>query len=98
MPKRRISLADLNRTALGQGQALLGAIPPLPLQALGGFDTAGISQHAHPTVADISECLFFSPGDGRIWLQDQRMVLVHTEALGSLRRELIDSIGLDKAR
>eukprot|EP01034_Spumella_vulgaris_P037763 gene37763-46594_t len=34
MPKRRISLADLNRTALGQGQALLGAIPPLPLQAL----------------------------------------------------------------
>ncbi|MCZ8095050.1 MAG: sigma 54-interacting transcriptional regulator [Acidovorax sp.] len=98
MPKRRISLADLHRTAVGQGQALLGTVPAPAPRALGGFDTHGISQHAHPTVADISECLFFSPGDGRIWLQDQRMVLVHTEALGSLRRELIDSIGLDKAR
>ena len=98
MPKRRISLADLNRTAIGLGQTLLGATPSPPPQALGGFDTHGISQHAHPTVADISECLFFSPGDGRIWLQDQRMILLHSEALGSLRRELIDSIGLDKAR
>jgi DNA-binding NtrC family response regulator len=98
MPKRRVSLADLHRTAVGQGQALLGTVPAEAPRALGGFDTHGISQHAHPTVADISECLFFSPGDGRIWLQDQRMILLHSEALGSLRRELIDSIGLDKAR
>jgi transcriptional regulator with GAF, ATPase, and Fis domain len=98
MPKRRISLADLNRTAAGRGQTLLGSTPAPAPHALGGFDTHGISQHAHPTVADISECLFFSPGDGRIWLQDQRMILLHSEALGSLRRELIDSIGLDKAR
>nr|WP_296020717.1 sigma-54-dependent Fis family transcriptional regulator [uncultured Acidovorax sp.] len=98
MPKRRISLADLNRTAIGLGQTLLGPTPAPAPHALGGFDTHGISQHAHPTVADISECLFFSPGDGRIWLQDQRMILLHSEALGSLRRELIDSIGLDKAR
>ncbi|RKR66018.1 regulatory Fis family protein [Acidovorax sp. 94] len=98
MPKRRVSLADLHRTAVGQGQALLGTMPAEAPRALGGFDTHGISQHTHPTVADISECLFFSPGDGRIWLQDQRMILLHSEALGSLRRELIDSIGLDKAR
>lgn len=98
MPRRRISLADLHRNAVGQGQALLGTLPAEAPRALGGFDTHGISQHAHPTVADISECLFFSPGDGRIWLQDQRMVLLHSEALGALRRELIDSIGLDKAR
>lgn len=98
MPKRRVSLADLHRTAVGQGQALLGTVPAPAPRALGGFDTHGISQHTHPTVADISECLFFSPGDGRIWLQDQRMILLHSEALGSLRRELIDSIGLDKAR
>ncbi|MBW8466234.1 sigma-54-dependent Fis family transcriptional regulator [Acidovorax sp.] len=98
MPKRRVSLADLHRTAVGQGQALLGTMPGEAPRALGGFDTHGISQHTHPTVADISECLFFSPGDGRIWLQDQRMILLHSEALGSLRRELIDSIGLDKAR
>ncbi|GDY37945.1 sigma-54-dependent Fis family transcriptional regulator [Acidovorax sp. NB1] len=98
MPRRRVSLADLHRTAVGQGQALLGTVPAPAPRALGGFDTHGISQHTHPTVADISECLFFSPGDGRIWLQDQRMILLHSEALGSLRRELIDSIGLDKAR
>ena len=96
MSRRRVSLADLNRsTATVQAGGLLAAAEP---SALGGFDTVGVSQHAHPTVADISECLFFSPGDGRIWLQDQRMILLHSEALGSLRRELIDSIGLDKAR
>lgn len=99
MPRPRVSLADLNRskgTATGQARGLLAS--PAEPGAMGGFDTAGISQHTHPTVADISECLFFSPGDGRIWLQDQRMILLHSEALGSLRRELIDSIGLDKAR
>ena len=51
-----------------------------------------------PTLRDHTECLFFSPGDGRIWLNDQRMVLLHCEALGALRRELIDSLGLQRAR
>ncbi|WP_409513975.1 sigma 54-interacting transcriptional regulator [Variovorax sp. MHTC-1] len=62
------------------------------------FEASHVGSEEHPTIADISECLFFSPGDGRIWLQDQRMVLLHTEALGSLRRELIDSLGQEKAR
>ena len=51
-----------------------------------------------PRLADITECLFFSPGDGRIWLNDQRMLLVHTASMGTLRRELIDSVGLERAR
>jgi transcriptional regulator with GAF, ATPase, and Fis domain len=51
-----------------------------------------------PRLADITECLFFSPGDGRIWLNDQRMVLMHTASLGTLRRELIDGVGLERAR
>ncbi|WP_460904007.1 sigma 54-interacting transcriptional regulator [Paraburkholderia jirisanensis] len=42
--------------------------------------------------------LHFSPGDGRIWLDEQRMLLVHTGAIGTLRRELIESLGLDAAR
>jgi DNA-binding NtrC family response regulator len=91
----RISLADMARitgTALGEGDRT--AMP----QALGGFASANVGGDAHPTVADISECLFFSPGDGRIWLQDQRMVLLHTAALGALRREMIDSLGLEQAR
>lgn len=92
MPKQRISLADLVRTS-----GVPSGAGPLS-SAMGGFDTRDVSSQSHPTVADLSECLFFSPGDGRIWLQDQRMILLHSETLGSLRRELIDSIGLDKAR
>jgi two-component system, NtrC family, response regulator HydG len=51
-----------------------------------------------PRLEDITECLFFSPGDGRIWLNDQRMFLMHSRSLGTLRRELIDALGLERAR
>jgi len=51
-----------------------------------------------PTLADLTESLFFSPGDGRIWLNDQRMLLIHSSALSHLRRELIDTLGLARAR
>ena len=57
-----------------------------------------IDEGAAPTLRDLTESLAFSPGDGRIWLNDQRMVLMHTSALGTLRRELIDSVGLERAR
>ena len=46
----------------------------------------------------LTECLSFSPGDGRIWLNDQRMVLMHTASLGTLRRELIETLGIERAR
>ncbi|NDY92099.1 sigma-54-dependent Fis family transcriptional regulator [Ideonella livida] len=52
----------------------------------------------HPTMADLTESLFFSPGDGRIWLNDQRMLLLHSSAMGHLRRELIDTLGRERAR
>ncbi|WP_443115637.1 sigma 54-interacting transcriptional regulator [Herbaspirillum seropedicae] len=67
----------------------------------GGLSSAGTdrwSVDAHPTLADLSECLFFSPGDGRIWLNDQRMLLIHSRSMGTLRRELIDQLGIDQAR
>src|SRR5688500_9841506 len=86
----RISLADVAR-ATG---AALGRFDGAEVaRAMSRFEASHVGSDEHPTIADISECLFFSPGDGRIWLQDQRMVLLHTEALGSLRRELIDSLG-----
>ncbi|RST50322.1 sigma-54-dependent Fis family transcriptional regulator [Variovorax sp. MHTC-1] len=91
----RISLADVAR-ATG---AALGRFDGAEVaRAMSRFEASHVGSEEHPTIADISECLFFSPGDGRIWLQDQRMVLLHTEALGSLRRELIDSLGQEKAR
>jgi len=96
MPKsNRISLAQLNQAA-GAAARQEGGVTPWGGQWR--FDLQQIDGSSHPTVADLSECLFFSPGDGRIWLQDQRMVLMHAEALGALRRELIETMGLDRAR
>ncbi|KQV88877.1 sigma-54-dependent Fis family transcriptional regulator [Pelomonas sp. Root1237] len=51
-----------------------------------------------PTMGDLTESLFFSPGDGRIWLNDQRMLLLHSSSVGHLRRELIDTLGMERAR
>ncbi|KQW01511.1 sigma-54-dependent Fis family transcriptional regulator [Rhizobacter sp. Root1221] len=79
----RISLAEVSR-ATG---AMMRRGEPSPLDS-----------GQHPLMSDLTECLFFSPGDGRIWLNDQRMVLMHTSSLGALRRELIDSLGLERAR
>jgi two-component system response regulator HydG len=53
---------------------------------------------ASPTFDDLTNSLFFSPGDGRIWLNDQRMFLLHTASFGALRRELIETLGVERAR
>lgn len=57
-----------------------------------------LDEQSSPTVEDLTECLFFSPGDGRIWLEDQRMLLIHSSSFGLLRREINESLGLDKSR
>lgn len=46
-----------------------------------------------PSDADLRRLVHFSTEDGRIWLSDQRMVLVHAAALQALRGELLDSLG-----
>ena len=51
-----------------------------------------------PDITDLAARLHFSPADGRIWLDDQRMLLIHSRAMGVLRRELIESLGIDRAR
>lgn len=53
---------------------------------------------AAPTFEDLTEALHFALGDGRIWLNDQRMVLMQTNVLGRLRSEIIDGFGLEAAR
>ncbi len=95
MSSPRISLAELMRET-----GVTPAAPDVhsPFSGRWSFDLKQVDGSSAPTVGDLSECLFFSPGDGRIWLQDQRMLLVHSEALGGLRRELIETIGIDKAR
>lgn len=79
----RISLAEVSRKTGGM---------------LRRADSEHFSGEGAPTLADLTECVFFSPGDGRIWLNDQRMQLVHSSSLGQLRRELIDTLGIERAR
>jgi transcriptional regulator with GAF, ATPase, and Fis domain len=82
-PATRISLAEVSRTT----GAMMRRGDPSPAGPL-----------PQPQLQDLTECLFFSPGDGRIWLNDQRMVLMHTASIGTLRRELIETLGIDRAR
>lgn len=51
-----------------------------------------------PDIRDLAERLHFSPSNGRIWLDDSRMILLRTEAFGALRQELIESLGIESAR
>ena len=51
-----------------------------------------------PDNADLVSRIHFSPKDGRIWLDDQRMLLMHASGFGVLRRELIESLGMERAR
>ncbi len=51
-----------------------------------------------PSDADLRRLVHFSVGDGRIWLAGQRMLLVHAQALGGLRRELMQTIGREQTR
>ncbi len=51
-----------------------------------------------PDIQDLADRLRFAPQQGRIWLDDQRMMLMHISNLGSLRQELIESLGKERAR
>ena len=61
----------------------------------GSSNDLGHSAHALP---DLADCLVFQPEEGRISLSNQRMMMLHLASFGDMRRELIESIGLDKAR
>ena len=47
---------------------------------------------AAPTMRELTECLYFSIGDGRIWLNDRRMLLFDVANLGMIRREELDYV------
>ncbi|THF60361.1 sigma-54-dependent Fis family transcriptional regulator [Pseudothauera rhizosphaerae] len=51
-----------------------------------------------PLTPEILKRLHFNPAEGLIWLEDRRMVLMHAEAMGALRQELIESLGSEAAR
>ncbi|MFZ4858040.1 MAG: sigma 54-interacting transcriptional regulator [Desulfuromonadaceae bacterium] len=47
---------------------------------------------------DLRTRLRFCPDTGQIWLHEHRMLLIHAAAQATIRRELIDTLGLDRAR
>lgn len=75
----------------------LSDIQSLQHQSFKGTAEA-MNEGESPTLDELSKHLFFSPNDGRIWLNDQRMLLIHSHSIGQLRRELIESIGLERTR
>ncbi|PCH98544.1 MAG: sigma-54-dependent Fis family transcriptional regulator [Rhodobacteraceae bacterium] len=61
-------------------------------------DSQLLNDGATPTLSDLADALQFALGDGRIWLNDERMVLMHTNTLGALRKDMIDAVGLNTTR
>ncbi len=49
-------------------------------------------------LASLRSLIRFESSSGLIWLDQSRMVLLHTGALGALRRELLESLGEQRAR
>jgi len=71
---------------------------PSPFRAGWRPKSKAVDAKCYPDIADLMARLHFAPGDGRIWLDDQRMMLIHTSAMGVLRRELIEGLGIERAR
>ncbi|WP_205631216.1 sigma-54-dependent Fis family transcriptional regulator [Candidatus Terasakiella magnetica] len=44
------------------------------------------------------EQLRFTPNDGRIWLGTQRMILQHVVTMAALRKDMIETYGIEEAR
>jgi two-component system response regulator HydG len=71
---------------------------PSPCGAGWSPKSKAVDAKCYPDIADLMARLRFAPADGRIWLDDQRMQLIHTSAMGVLRRELIEGLGTERAR
>jgi len=71
---------------------------PSPFGAGWRPKSKAVDAKCYPDIADLMARLHFAPAEGRIWLDDQRMQLIHTSAMGVLRRELIEGLGTERAR
>lgn len=85
-----------NDDARSEIPPLLEGLPsskPLLVDRMHELETGGA-----PTASHLADTVAFSPEDGTIWLCGQRMLLMQSSAFGTMRRELIDALGLDAAR
>tara|TARA_R110002110_G_C13463837_1_gene718677 strand:+ start:707 stop:2365 length:1659 start_codon:yes stop_codon:yes gene_type:complete len=51
-----------------------------------------------PAMDDIRKLLRLESEEGRIWMDEERMILVRSSEMRALRRELIDSLGVQRAK
>ena len=49
-------------------------------------------------ISELAEKFRSSFQDGEIWLDRQRMIMIHVAAMGSLRKEMIETLGSERAR
>jgi DNA-binding NtrC family response regulator len=47
---------------------------------------------------DLTDLIRFSHEDGKVWFGEQRMLLMHVSAMAAFRRELLNSIGVERAK
>ncbi|MCK6392445.1 sigma-54-dependent Fis family transcriptional regulator [Zoogloea sp.] len=57
-----------------------------------------MSDIRYPQNNDLRSLVHFCAEKGLIWLGESRMILMHAAALAELRKELINSVGIDQAR
>ena len=57
-----------------------------------------MKSHEFPDIGDLRSSVRFDAGTGCIWLEQQRVMLLHTSAFGALRDELFESMGTQNAK
>ena len=51
-----------------------------------------------PNTQDLLKQIRFESDEGKIWLDEQRMLLIHSAVMGLLRNELIQTMGIERAK
>lgn len=51
-----------------------------------------------PEIGDLLSQIHFETNHGKIWLNEQRMLLIHASGMGLLRNELIETLGAARAQ
>ena len=49
-------------------------------------------------IKDLTDLIRFSHEDGKVWFGEQRMLMMHVSAMAAFRRELLNSIGVERAK
>ncbi|MBB5499399.1 sigma-54-dependent Fis family transcriptional regulator [Paraburkholderia sp. MM5384-R2] len=83
--------ADVETVSLAEASRLTGRM-------LRRGASTSPQEEGRPSLKDLTESLLFSPGDGRIWLDKQRMVLLHSSTFGAIRAELLHALGKEQGR